>query len=116
MSIDRFLTSEITIVTPGTTVDRYNNLALDWSKATSTCAVGWLTQVTSSEQIGLRDATLSGWKLYLPACTPVAVTDRIVADGKTFEVDGEPHSAHTPDGEHHIEIALRRVVDEWQFA
>lgn len=112
MSIDKFFTTAVTILEPGSADDGYNGTAPDWTAATSTSAYGWLTQVGTSEQIGGRDVTVSGWQLFLPTGTAISSTARVVANGITYEVDGVPDvSPQTARGAHHIEVRLRVAAE-----
>jgi len=111
MSLETFLTSTVTILTPAwVTSARYNSERADWDHASEVDTTGWLTETSTSEDLNGRDAIVTGWRLFLPAGTEITGSDRVVVDGATFEVEGQPHSATTPAGEHHVEVSLRRVV------
>lgn len=112
MSIDRFFTTAVTIVTPGSTTDRYDDLVPDWTNPVAEIeSAGWLTQVDTTEEVVGRDAVVTGWMLFLPPSDAITVADRVIANGSIFEVDGDPHYAQTPAGVHHIEARLRYVSE-----
>lgn len=108
MSIDRLFTTRVTLIEPGSASDGYGGTAPDWDNpSSSTAAMGWLTQLSSTEAIGTRDTTVSGWRLFLPACTYITSKARVYSDGTTYEVDGVPDATQTGRGAHHIEVRLR---------
>lgn len=109
MTLASLLVHDVTVVRAGDDTDRYGNTARDWSTATSTATKAWVHQQTGSEVLDGRDAQVSGWVCYLPAGTVVDGADRIVWGALTFEVDGPPTRAWTPQGEHHVEARLRHV-------
>lgn len=112
MSIERFFTTAVTIVTPGSAATRYNDFAADWDNPVSEVETfGWLTQQSTQEQVGSRDTVVTGWKLYLAASESITVADRIIANGSIYAVDGDPHHAQTPAGAHHIECSLLYVSE-----
>lgn len=119
MSIEDFFITPVTIVTPGTTTDRYDDLVADWANpASSTVSAGWLHQTSATEETGERDTEITGWQLFLPADAPISAGDRIVADPETyekastvFEVDGTPNVLSTPTGPHHVEVNLRLIEE-----
>lgn len=112
MSIERFFTTPVTIVTPGSQATRYGDLAADWDNPISEVeTVGWLTQTSTTEQLGSRDQVVTQWKLYLAASEQIAVADRVIADGSIYAVEGDPHHAQRPAGAHHIEVSLLFVSE-----
>ncbi len=113
MSIDRFFTTPVTIIEPGSASDGYNGTASDWDNpASQVRAMGWLTQVNTTEEIGGRDVTVSGWQLFLPECTPITSKARVWSCGTTYQVDGVPDSSpQTMGGRHHIEVRLRIAAE-----
>lgn len=110
MSLTTFLIRPVTVVHPGETVDRYGNTMPDWEHPTTADTDGWLAQTSGSEDHDRRDASLSGWSLYVPADVALASTDRVVIDTTTYELDGPPVDAWTPRGPHHLEATLRLVA------
>lgn len=114
MSIDRFFTTPVTIIEPGTAKDKYDNDVPDWDHPLSeTDTSGWLTQVTSAEQLGERDVTETRWELSLPVGTSISSIARVLAGSTTYEVDGSPNvSPQTPDGgQHHVVVRLNVVAE-----
>lgn len=111
MALSRFLVRSVAITAPATAVDRYGNEIDDWAGATVTLTSGWVSQRSTTELVdGERQAQTSDTILFLAANTVIGPRDRVVLDGiDTFAVAGVPHRAWTPTGEHHVEVALRRV-------
>lgn len=111
MSIERRFTTEVTITEPGSAATRYDDDALDYDNPASvTTDTGWLVQSTATEQIGGRDVTITVWILLLRSSTSISAAARVAADGKVFEVDGEP--ARRAYGMNpHVEARLRFVAE-----
>ena len=108
MSFAAKLDRTVTILTAGSTIDRRQNEAVDWSAATETTTVGWLAQTSGTETRDGRDGQVSTWALLLPADASITALDRVVVDGVTYEVDGPPRSARRPGrGVHHVEVTLK---------
>lgn len=110
MTLTSLLVHDVTILTPSTDTDRYNDAVKDWGDATETGVKGWVSQRTQTEDHDQREAQVSGWILYLHPDASITGKDRIVWEGITFEVDGPPNPAWTPRGEHHLEVPLRVVT------
>lgn len=70
---------------------------------------GHLSQGSTSEVTDGYQATIADWLLVLPAGTAITAQDRVKADGKTFEVVGEPWRVTGRQGEHHVEVHVRTV-------
>lgn len=103
----------ITVLRPSTTTDRYGNTVADWDTATRTdvelCA---LAPRTSPEDLSNgRQGVIIGMTLYAPADADLRPSDRVLARGETFEVDGHPETWRNPytGVDFGIEAALRRV-------
>lgn len=109
MSLQSLLVHDVTVVTPGSTTDRYGNLVPDWAASTSTTVKGWISQSSGSEDENGRDAQIGEWTLFLPAGVEIDGRARVAWSGVTFEVVGPPRRAWTPRGEHHVEVQLRVV-------
>lgn len=109
MSLAGLLVQDVTIITPGASVNRYGDDAKDWATATSTPTKGWVARRSQREVNGNREAEVSEWVLYLDTSSTITGADRVEWQSQTFEVDGPPIHAWTPRGEHHIEVALRMV-------
>lgn len=113
MSIERFFIIEATVQRAGTTTSRYGDEDLDWSAPTETIVHGWRNQASAEEPVGPGRAlvTVVHDQFFLPADTDVTEHDRIVIDGVTHEVDGQPRKAYTPGaGVHHLELNLQAVT------
>lgn len=110
MPISRFLnTTEVTIVKPGSVTSRYNDDNPDWDNPLSEVeTTGWLTQMSTTEEIGSRNVVTTGWKLYLYPSEDIAAGDRVHANGSIYWVDGDPMTA--PFG-HHIECSVTYVAE-----
>lgn len=110
MSLQSLMVRDVTVVHPGTTVDRYGNVSKDWETATRKSTKGWMARLSADEVLGDREALVSGMSLTI-ADLKVAVEggDRVEVGGETYEVDGPPLQAWSPQGPHHLEVTLRRV-------
>lgn len=110
MSLPSLLVHPVTIITPGTTTDRYGSPALDWSTATSVETLGWFHQRSSSETNEGRDSLLNTCGLTLYPDEQIDAYCRVLFDGTLYDVDGTPVVARTPRGAHHLEVSL--IVSE----
>lgn len=110
MSLASLLTRSVTILTPGTTTDRYHNDVLDWASATEASAKAWVSQASAAEDHDHRDATVTTLAATFAADAPLTPQSRVVVDGQTYEVVGVPNVAYTPRGAHHTECQLRAVT------
>jgi hypothetical protein len=64
-------------------------------------------QVTVETLTGGPRTEQTSWLLYLPAGAVIGPQDRVVVDGVTYEVDGQPYRALDGAGaEHHVEARL----------
>jgi hypothetical protein len=71
--------------------DSFGNENRDWTSATSTAVGGCSVQpLPANEVIVGRDTVVSRWTLFAPVATDLEATDRVVWEGDTYEVDGEP--------------------------
>lgn len=111
MSIDRLFVADLEVLDAPLAVDGYGDQAPDWSAATRRRVRGWIDQQARQEvrDGAAREAEVSSWIVYLPAGDPITASSRVVYDGATFEVDGQPNRARTPRGPHHVEASLRLV-------
>lgn len=97
---------------PGDTTDSKNNTVDDWTVPDA----GWPTIAAYIEQQVQnvaelrdgRDTLVSTW-LFITNELGVTARARIIWDGRTFELDGEPWKPITPAGPHHLEARLRLV-------
>lgn len=111
MSIDTLTgVRDVVIQTAANATDRYSDTILDWSAPTEVETTGWLAQVNTATLNDHRDGVVTAIVLTLRAGTAIGPHNRVVIDGVTYEVDGEPNRAWTPRGEHHVEVSLRAVV------
>lgn len=109
MSLQRLLVRDAVIRTATPTLDRYNNTVLDWSSPTETSVKAWVTQTGTLENREQRDAVIDTLLATFPTDTPIGPSDRVVIDGRVYEIDGEPAVRWTPRGPHHIEASLTAV-------
>jgi hypothetical protein len=98
----------VTWLHPGTTTDGYGNTVDDWANPTASSLQVMIEQRRAVEELGGRDATITGLVLFTNELGVEAI-DRFVWAGVTYEADGDPWIVHSPAGPHHTEIALKRV-------
>jgi hypothetical protein len=112
MSFDDMLVRDVTILHAATVVDGYGEPALSWANPTSTATQGWLGQreETEPQSAGRTAVTVVRDVLQLPAGTVITARDRVVIDGVTYEVDGQPRNVWTPRGSHHVRVNLTAVA------
>jgi head-tail adaptor len=107
MAIDTFLVTPITILHPALTAGRYGDLVADWTNATTDSTNVWVDDRGGTEVLDGRDTAESSVLLYLAATVTIDALDRVEIEGQTYEVDGAPVIARTPEGPHHLEVRLR---------
>lgn len=94
---------------PGQGSDDYGDTIPDWAGPTETVLRAMVEQRTATEPPGDgRDATVTGLVMFTNELG-VSADDRIVWDGTTYEVDGDPWVVQSPAGPHHIEAQLKLV-------
>lgn len=107
---------QVTVVRPGTRVDRGGNEIADWSAAIR-AAVGPVSVQPNTQHEETepdRTAVVTGWRVISAPGVDADVRsgDRVEWDGMTLEVAGEV--ARWPDplegGVHHIEFTVRRAT------
>jgi hypothetical protein len=85
----------------------YGDSVLDWDHATATTLDGvFVSPVAEPEQLAAgRDTVITRWRLQVPLdaaeglpAGALQATDRVVYDGKTYEVDGQPERWPSPTG------------------
>ena len=104
------LVHRVDILTPGTGTDRYGSTVKDWAAPVTVSNVpAWVHQRATGENKNGREARVSSWVAFLGPSVNIAALDRIVFNGRTFEVDGDPVPADDMNGAHHIEAPLRIV-------
>lgn len=78
---------------------------------TSTTVSGcfWQPRGTQEETLGERDLVTADAWVSMPATADIRPTSRVVFEGVTYEVHGQPSLHHTPAGPHHYEVELTQV-------
>lgn len=110
-----FWTQTLTVVHPERVEDPdgdvYGNETLDWGNAEERDVIGHVQPVAAPEEIASgRDAIVTRYRAWLPAGDPVTGYDRIVYDGQTYEVDGDPERwPSATGGLDHVSLLLVRV-------
>ena len=106
-----FCSQEVTRIRPGTRELRGSTLP-DWSedKVTTVTIKGCSVQPasTSLSQDGRVLGISEGWTAYLPEGSDVQAGDRIVFDGDTYEINGEPKKWTGAFTRSHIQLNLIR--------
>lgn len=107
-----FYTDSVTRVRPQTTTDAHNPVAaVDWTltPVSSTLTGCRFQPVSTSEDLRLREGVEVNARLLGPLDLDLTAQDRIVFDGLTYEVVGEPLNHRGPVGNvAHVEVLLRR--------
>jgi head-tail adaptor len=83
----------IAILRAGRAVDRYNVESPNWQNATSTTVRGFLAPrslIAQAEEIQNRDKAAGEAFVYLHYKADVTTADRLLVDGVTYEIVGEP--------------------------
>lgn len=95
-----------------TSADRFGNFRRDWSNATSATVTGCSVQpFQATESTVDREFASTHMLLFAPWGTDLLATDRVVHNGQTYEVDGEPGQWRDDQGAgDHIEASLKRVT------
>lgn len=102
----------VTLIDPGTATDRYHNEVADWSTATRVADVPfWIQERTSTSTVdqGRRAVTIDLIGFANPDLDIRRGMRVEAADGTLYEIETHPRRPSTPAGDHHIEVALRRV-------
>lgn len=105
-----FMTESITRLRPGTKTVRGSSVP-DWSKATQSTISGCSIQPasTSLSQDGRILGITEGLTAYIPAGSDVLASDRIIYDGNTYIINGEPKAWTSPSGAvSNIQLQLER--------
>jgi len=106
--IGRFLTESATLVRTSSAVpDAEGNPTATTTQVELMCRLAQ-SRTSDDETEGDRRATTL--RLYLPPDVVLDGSDRVVKDGRTFEVEGSPYLARTPRGPHHWEVTLKEVT------
>ena len=110
---DRLLPHSVSVLTPGSKVDRYGNTLPDWDTATSTTIRGRF-EFLLSDAVSLREKTVgrddavSTWRFYTNDA--INMRQRLVWGTRTFDIDGEVAPVYDAANLHHYE-ALARTSD-----
>lgn len=107
----RGLPDTVTVLTAGRWTDRYGNVNVDWDTATSrtiTANVQAYPGGRGDETFTERDAATLTRKMFTND-TGIGYLDRVVFEGQTYDVLGQPAVWETPDGPHHSEVELQLV-------
>ena len=101
----------VTRIRPGTK-DSRGSVVPDWTKATELSIPGCSIQpgTTTLSQDGRTLAISDGFSGYFPPGSDVKAGDRIVHDGKTYQVIGEPHEWKSPTGR---VSSLQAQLERW---
>lgn len=77
--------------------------------------VGALQQEQRGEAEGQGEFSETRWVLFLPATTEIDTTDRVVVDGRVYEVTGDPWPVkdHPRGTTSHLEVTLERTGDAY---
>lgn len=104
-----FCSQSITRLRPGTTTSRGSTIP-DWNHATSATISGCSVQpsTTSLSEDGRVLGISDRWTAYLPEGSDVQAGDRIVFEGQTFTIDGEPRVWTGPFTRSNIQLSLIR--------
>jgi hypothetical protein len=89
--------------------DEYNNIVRAETTSTVSC---WVEQTQRSEDTVDTDQQAETYRIFLPAGTTAAGSDRLTVAGATYEFIGPPWSAVNPrtTTTSHIEATGRRVT------
>jgi hypothetical protein len=77
--------------------------------STTVAGCFWQPRGSQEETTGGRDLVTADASLFMPPTADIRPTSRIVFDGVTYEVRGQPSLHRTPAGPHHYEVELVRV-------
>ena len=99
----------VTILTPGSKTDRYNNTVVDWTTATSADSSAWVGPTSTNENLATGDKLVLNLSCHLPPDVTVTAACRIEWRGDTYEIDGDLLPYSRRGVLHHYECALKRV-------
>ena len=113
MPIANLLTLPVTIVHRVAlgAIDQFGN---DVPTETLVETTGELQQTRRDEPVTEGELAVTTWDLFLPAGTPLATGDAIIASGALYEVISDAWAVRNPrtGTQSHVEATLRRVGDE----
>lgn len=89
--------------------DRYNNEVEAWdSGVTLPARLQQLDALTLGRELIIdRDTRQTFWKVFMEADAPVNGLSKLVWEGRTLEVDGEPADVADGVGSHHLEFRVK---------
>lgn len=90
MSLNTLLRQDIQIITPATGIDDYGNVTFDWAHPTTSDELGLLEPGVSAEVTVGRDTVVADAKAFLAVDSAITALSRVVVDGRTYEVVGQP--------------------------
>ena len=107
----------LVVLTPVSTTDAYGNTRLDYANATSRVISGYARHTGSSARPGGDEYPQPGRNVAITALQvhtndkTVTATDRVVYDGATYEIDGQPLMWKSAPGGRlsHTKFQLRKV-------
>ena len=104
-----FWRQTITRLRPGTTTSRGSTI-YDWTKPDALTITGCHVQpaTTSLTQDGRVAGIMDGMTVYAPAGADIKAGDRIVFDGETYEIQGDPLQWPGAVALDHIQLNVRR--------
>jgi hypothetical protein len=102
----------ITVVRPGSRPADYGNgTEPDWTNVTAAEVPGCSVQPTPAPLDTVdRDSWQTRWTVWAPVSTDVRATDRVLWNGDTYDVDGDPQRWQF-GALSHVVINLRRSTD-----
>lgn len=110
----RLLIHTLTVITPGSSTDRYGTPSESWAAGdvTTRTIVGYVQPPNRTAAGGEllqagRDAITYDQLVYTNSA--VSGRERVVWEGVTYEVDGDPDVWNKPNGPGHVEVRLRAV-------
>jgi hypothetical protein len=108
VSITRFWTHAVTVLTPVWAPDRYGNVVPDWTQPPARRdATGWFTREATTEVVDGRETIVSDWSLSLPPDDPIGKYDRVERNGTVYTIVGDIERGEMPGGVHHLVVRLR---------
>lgn len=110
MAIPSWCDQEVTILRPGTTTSRGSSV-YDWSSPESWVVNNCSVQPASTglSQDGRVLGISEGFTVYLPPGTDVKAGDRVVFEGNTYTIMGEPKTWKSATGRmSHIQLSIER--------
>jgi len=105
---------------PSDTEDDYGNLLPDESVSSTVCEFQRSASRATgrNENTEINELAESRARIYLPVGTDITAGDRVIIDGLTYEVDGEPDAVRNPRTQKmsHVEASLIRTSGSFEVA